>query len=153
VVETQPSFSRWQNALFIRAVRQKTTIVNSDIYVTHIDDSSRWSDPVPVSENINTPGNENRSSFIPIDQTLYFFPMGSRMGGLTFICVEKRWFLGRASHLGYPIIRRMMKTVYWSALGDVPFCLDPRGWKSGLDCISLISSCGGPESLLNERKF
>ena len=81
--ESQPSFSSDGRTLyFIRSVKGADGKSQRDIYVTYIDDSSHWSEPVPLPDNINTPRDEITVCIHPDNQTLYFSSDGHPgMGG------------------------------------------------------------------------
>ncbi|MBL7922764.1 MAG: PD40 domain-containing protein, partial [Bacteroidia bacterium] len=107
--ETQPSFSSDGKTLyFIRGTytndRERRRV--SDIYMSTFQMDMTWSEPVRLSDSINTEGIEE-SVFIHSDnQTLYFSSDGhTGMGGLDiFMCrrlEDGSW--GRAINLGYPI--------------------------------------------------
>ncbi len=105
--ESQPSFSSDGRTLyFIRAVRGANGKTQRDIFVTFIDDSSRWSEPVPLPDNINTAQEEMTVFIHPDNQTLYFASDGHPgMGGLD-IFMSRRKDDGSWSdpvNLGYPI--------------------------------------------------
>lgn len=105
--ESQPSFSSDGRTLyFIRAVRSKYNKTNTDIFVTHIDDSTGWSVPVPLGETINTIGDEESVFIHPDGKTLYFSSNGHPgMGGLDLFMSKKledgSW--DEPVNLGYPI--------------------------------------------------
>lgn len=107
VWESQPSFSSDGRTLyFVRAVKGSDGKTQRDILVTGIGDKSNWSEPVSVSDKINTPGDEMSVFIHPDDQTLYFSSDGHPgLGGLD-IFMSKRmpdgeW--GEPVNLGYPI--------------------------------------------------
>jgi outer membrane protein OmpA-like peptidoglycan-associated protein len=105
--ESQPSLSSDGRTLyFVRGIEYGTTIKQADIYVTQLSDSGRWSNPIKLSDTINTPGNEESPFIAPDDQTLYFASDGHPgMGGLD-IYVSRRLPNGRwgiPKNLGYPI--------------------------------------------------
>ena len=137
--ESQPSFSSDGRTLyFIRKVTNKEGKSNRDIFVTHIDDNSHWSVPVPLSDTINTPGDEQSVFIHPDDQTLYFSSDGHPgMGGLD-IFMSKRlangsW--GEPVNLGYPInTSNDENSLLVGPSGDVAyFASDRPGGKGGLD--------------------
>jgi outer membrane protein OmpA-like peptidoglycan-associated protein/tetratricopeptide (TPR) repeat protein len=105
--ESQPSFSSDGRTLyFIRADKGANGKINYDIYFSFIDDSSRWSEPVPLPDNINTPGQEMTVFIHPDNQTLYFASDGHPgMGGEDIFMSRRRpdgsW--GDPVNLGYPI--------------------------------------------------
>ncbi len=135
--ETQPSFSSDGRTLyFIRGTYDKSE--THDIYVTHIDDSSHWSVPVPLSDKINTPGDEESVFIHPDDQTLYFSSDGHPgMGGLDVFMSKRQadgsW--GDPVNLGYPInTSNDENSLLVSPSGDVAyFASDRKGGNGGLD--------------------
>lgn len=137
--ESQPSFSSDGRTLyFIRAAKTKEGKTNRDIYVTHIDDSSHWSNPVSLSDKINTPGNEESVFIHPDDQTLYFSSDGHPgMGGLDIFMSKRQadgsW--GEPVNLGYPInTANDENSLLVSPSGNIAyFASDREGGKGGLD--------------------
>ena len=106
--ETQPSFSSDGKTLyFIRGMVGREGIKNQDIYVSQIDDNGKFTTPVKLGPNINTPGREESVYIHPDNQTLYFTSDGhpETMGGLDIYMSKKQadgtW--GPAINLGYPI--------------------------------------------------
>ncbi len=137
--ESQPSFSSDGRTLyFIRASRDKDGKGNRDIFMTHINDSSQWSVPVPLSDKINTPGNEESVCIHPDDQTLYFSSDGHPgMGGLDIFMSKRQpdgsW--GEPVNLGYPInTADDENSLLVSPSGNVAyFASDRKGGKGLLD--------------------
>jgi outer membrane protein OmpA-like peptidoglycan-associated protein len=105
--ESMPSFSSDGRTLyFVRVIRDKNNISQYDIMVSHIGDNSEWSEPVSVSDKINTPYDEMYAFIHPDDQTLYFTSNGHPgMGGLDIFMSKRQpdgtW--GEPINLGYPI--------------------------------------------------
>jgi outer membrane protein OmpA-like peptidoglycan-associated protein len=106
--------------------------------VTFINDSSRWSEPVPLSERINTSGDEQSVFIHPDDQTLYFSSDGHPgMGGLDIFMSKRQpdgsW--GEPINLGYPInTANDENSLLVSPAGDIAyFASDRSGGKGGLD--------------------
>jgi outer membrane protein OmpA-like peptidoglycan-associated protein/Tol biopolymer transport system component len=105
--ETQPSFSSDGRTLyFVRAVKGSDGRKQTDIFVTFIDDDSKWSEPVPLPDNINTPDDEQTVFIHPDNQTLYFASNGHiGMGGMDIYMSKRKpdgsW--GDPVNLGYPI--------------------------------------------------
>ena len=105
--ETQPSFSSDGRTLyFIRGVLSRGNIKEQDIYMSTIGDDSKFSIPVKLGENINTPFPEESVFIHPDNQTLYFSSQGHVGYGNLDIFMSKRlpdgtW--GPAINLGYPI--------------------------------------------------
>lgn len=105
--ETQPSFSSDGKTLyFIRGSVARDGIKNPDIYSSTIGDDGKFSEPVRLSDNINTPEGEESVYIHPDNQTLYFSSEGHPgMGGLDIFMSKRQadgsW--GKAVNLGYPI--------------------------------------------------
>lgn len=105
--ETQPSFSSDGKTLyFIRGIVTRDGIKNPDIYSSTIGDDGKFTEPVKLSDNINTLEGEESVFIHPDNQTLYFSSEGHPgMGGLDIFISKKQadgtW--GKAVNLGYPI--------------------------------------------------
>jgi outer membrane protein OmpA-like peptidoglycan-associated protein len=105
--ETQPSFSSDGKTLyFIRGIVTREGIKNPDIYSSTIGEDGKFSEPVRLSDNINTPEGEESVFIHPDNQTIYFSSEGHPgMGGLDIFVSKKQadgtW--GKAVNLGYPI--------------------------------------------------
>lgn len=105
--ETQPSFSSDGKTLyFIRGIVTREGIKNPDIYSSVIGEDGKFSEPVKLSDNINTPEGEESVFIHPDNQTLYFSSEGHPGMGRLDIFMSKRnadgsW--GKAVNLGYPI--------------------------------------------------
>lgn len=105
--ESQPSFSSDGKTLyFVRGIIGRDGVKNQDIYMSQIDESGKFSIPVKLNDNINTPGREERPFIHPDNQTLYFASDGHiGMGRLDIYMSKKQvdgsW--GPAINLGYPI--------------------------------------------------
>jgi outer membrane protein OmpA-like peptidoglycan-associated protein len=105
--ETQPSFSSDGKTLyFIRGIVGREGIQNPDIYSSTIGIDGKFSEPIKLSDQINTPYDEESVFIHPDNQTLYFSSEGHPgMGGLDIFMSKKQadgsW--GKAINLGYPI--------------------------------------------------
>lgn len=105
--ETQPSFSSDGKTLyFIRGIVTREGIKNPDIYSSTIGEDGKFSEPIRLSDNINTPEGEESVFIHPDNQTIYFSSEGHPgMGGLDIFVSKKQadgtW--GKAVNLGYPI--------------------------------------------------
>jgi outer membrane protein OmpA-like peptidoglycan-associated protein len=105
--ESMPSFSSDGRTLyFVRVIKDKLGVSQYDIMVTSIGENSQWSEPVSVSDKINTPMDEMYAFIHPDDQTLYFTSNGHPgMGGLDIFMSKRNpdgsW--GDPINLGYPI--------------------------------------------------
>ncbi|MCC6690665.1 MAG: PD40 domain-containing protein [Bacteroidia bacterium] len=105
--ETQPSFSSDGKTLyFVRGIINEQGHKQGDIYMAQLKADGKFSHPVRLGKNINTPFHEESVFIHPDNQTLYFSSNGRvGMGGLD-IYMSKRgadgqW--GEAVNLGYPI--------------------------------------------------
>ncbi|HQV99655.1 MAG TPA: OmpA family protein [Bacteroidia bacterium] len=105
--ESQPSFSSDGRTLyFVRAVKGSNNVSQHDIFMSRIGDDARWSDPVSVSDKINTSADELSVFIHPDDQTIYFSSNGhTGMGGQDIFYSKREpngeW--GEAVNIGYPI--------------------------------------------------
>lgn len=105
--ETQPSFSSDGKTLyFVRGIMSRGDIKEQDIYMSTIGDDGKFSIPVKLGENVNTPFTEESVFIHPDNQTLYFSSNGRPGFGNLDIYMSKRlpdgnW--GPAINLGYPI--------------------------------------------------
>ena len=105
--ETQPSFSSDGKTLyFIRGTVTREGIKNADIYSSTIGGDGKFTEPVKLSNNINTPDPEESVFIHPDNQTIYFSSEGHPgLGGLDIFMSKRQpdgsW--GKAINLGYPI--------------------------------------------------
>jgi outer membrane protein OmpA-like peptidoglycan-associated protein len=105
--ETQPSFSSDGKTLyFVRGLLSRGNIKEQDIYMSVIGDDGKFSNPVKLNANVNTPYREESVFIHPDNQTLYFSSEGHAGFGRLDIYMSKRlpsgdW--GPAVNLGYPI--------------------------------------------------
>lgn len=105
--ETQPSFSSDGRTLyFIRGYTDENRKKVQDIFMSTYTDENRWSEPIRLSDSINTLGSEESVFIHPDNQTLYFSSDGHPgLGGLDIFMSKRRadgsW--GKAINLGYPI--------------------------------------------------
>jgi outer membrane protein OmpA-like peptidoglycan-associated protein/tetratricopeptide (TPR) repeat protein len=105
--ETQPSFSSDGKTLyFIRGYSTREKGQVQDIYSSTFQADMTWSEPIPLSDTINTDGVEESVFIHPDNQTLYFSSDGhTGMGGLDIFVSRRlpngRW--GVPMNLGYPI--------------------------------------------------
>jgi Tol biopolymer transport system component len=86
--ETQPSFSSDGRTLYF--IRGNGRDINSnDIYKTVVSDEGVWSNPVKLSDKINTPFREESVFIHPDDQTIYFLlKVIQEWADWIFICPE-----------------------------------------------------------------
>ena len=140
--ETQPSFSSDGKTLyFIRGTIDSKGKKHQDIYSSVLNSNGKWSNPVRLSDKINSAGNEE-SVFIHSDNhTLYFSSDGHPgMGGVDiFMCRREangEW--GKPVNLGYPINTfNDENSVLVSHDGKVAFfASDREGGFGGLDIYS-----------------
>lgn len=105
--ESQPSFSSDGKTLyFVRGSYTRDRSRKFDIYSTTFQLDMTWSNPVKLSDTINTNGVEESVFIHPDNQTLYFSSDGHRgMGGLDIFLSRRQedgsW--GKPVNLGYPI--------------------------------------------------
>lgn len=102
--ESQPSVSYDGKTLYFSS-SAPGGYGKSDIWYTTYK-QGRWSPPVNLGENINTPGDEQSPFIAKDDNTLYFVSDGhAGMGGLDLYVVRRdkdgKW--GKPVNLGYPI--------------------------------------------------
>ena len=135
--ESQPSFSSDGKTLyFIRGNGRDVT--SNDIYKTILQDDGTWSNPVKLSDKINTPFREESIFIHPDDQTLYFSSEGhTGMGGLDIYMSRRQadgeW--GEPVNLGYPINTHTDEnSILIGPSGDIAyFASDRKGGFGGLD--------------------
>lgn len=107
VWESQPSLSAdGRTMYFIRRVSQRNQPMNSDIFVSRIDDNGMWGTPIRLPDYINTSVEEESVLIHPDGKTLYFASRGHvGMGGsdLFVTRMDKNGNWGQPENLGYPI--------------------------------------------------
>jgi Tol biopolymer transport system component len=91
---------------FIRGYTDDNRKKVQDIFMSTYSDENRWSEPIRLSDSINTLGSEESVFIHPDNQTLYFSSDGHPgLGGLDLFMSKRRpdgsW--GKAINLGYPI--------------------------------------------------
>jgi len=103
--DAQPSLSPDKKDLYF-ASRRMGGLGGKDIYVCHLLQNGRWSEPENMGAGINTPG-DDECPFIHADnQTLYFVSNGLPGYGGNDIFVTRKVYDGKwekAKNLGYPI--------------------------------------------------
>lgn len=105
--ESQPSFSSDNKTLyFVRGIRKGPAVGEQDIYMSTADENGKFTTPIKLGANINTPGKEEAVFIHPDNQTLYFASDGHiGMGGMDIYMSRRQpdgsW--GPAINLGYPI--------------------------------------------------
>lgn len=105
--ETQPSFSSdGQTLYFVRGTITNKKIKDQDIWMSRIDSTGAFGEPVKLSGKINTNGMEESVFIHPDNMTLYFSSDGHPgMGGLDIFMSKRQpngeW--GNPVNLGYPI--------------------------------------------------
>lgn len=102
--ETQPSVSFDGKTLYFASSRSGGFGESDLWYTTYI--KGKWSAPVNLGPEINTPGSEQSPFIAKDDQTLYFISdYHDGMGGMDIFISRKqpdgRW--GKAVNIGYPI--------------------------------------------------
>ena len=103
--ESQPSLSPDKRDLYF-ASRRQDGLGGSDLYVSHLLPSGRWSEPENLGPGINTAGDESTPFIHADNQTLFFASNGlPGYGGDDLFVVRKgpdgKW--GKPENLGYPI--------------------------------------------------
>lgn len=103
--ESQPCLSPDKRDLYF-ASRRQDGYGGSDIYVSHLLPSGRWSEPENLGPEINTPGDESTPFIHADNQTLFFASNGlPGYGNEDLFVVRKgadgKW--GKPENLGYPI--------------------------------------------------
>ncbi len=137
--ESQPSFSSDGRTLyFVRKTIGLGGVSQHDIMVSHIGDDYSWSEPVSVSDLINTPYDELSVFIHPDDQTLYFSSSGHPGMGGNDIFLSRRDSSGKwmkPENLGYPINTVNDENSFLvSPDGKTAFFASDRdGGKGGLD--------------------
>lgn len=105
--ESQPSLSADGKTLyFIRGYRTEGGLLNTDIYVSYLQEDGNWSAGKPLPNNINTPESEESVFIHPDGKTLYFASRGHLgLGGsdlfMTRLQDDGSW--SNPVNLGYPI--------------------------------------------------
>ncbi len=105
--ESQPSFSSDGKTLyFVRGILNRGAAKEYDIYMSTISDEGKFTPPVKLSNNINTPQREESVFIHPDNMTLYFSSAGHPgLGGLDIFMSKRQpngeW--GKAINLGFPI--------------------------------------------------
>ncbi len=106
-VESSACFSLDGNTLyFVRGKRPDPLKSNGDIYYSIKDDKGKWSKPVKMPENVNTPYDEDGLYMHPDGRTLYFSSKGhNSMGGYdifkTVLQDDGTW--SDPVNIGYPV--------------------------------------------------
>lgn len=112
---------------------------NLDIWMSVLGPNGRWSEPVNLSDSINTPGNEQSPFIHPDNATLYFTSEGHLNFGKDDIFLSRRngksW--GKAKNLGYPINTHNREAgLIVNAAGDLAYFATDRENGKGLDLYS-----------------
>lgn len=103
--ESQPCLSPDKRDLYF-ASRRPGGLGGSDIYVSHLQTSGRWSEPENLGPGINTAGDESTPFIHADNQTLFFASSGLPGYGHEDLFVVRKgadgkW--GKPENLGYPI--------------------------------------------------
>lgn len=105
--ETQPSLSSdGKTIYFIRGIRGQGGARSSDIYTSTLLDDGSWSTAKKLSENVNSPLEEESVLIHPDGKTLYFASRGHQgFGGLDLFVsrMDENGNWSKAENLGYPI--------------------------------------------------
>lgn len=103
--DSQPSLSADGRQLFFASERSGGK-GGRDLWVAHLESSSRWARVENLGDSINTPGNEQAPFIHPDGQTLYFMSDGHPGMGRSDLFISRRNKQGQWSrpvNLGYPI--------------------------------------------------
>lgn len=153
--ESQPSFSSDGRTLyFVRGNYDARGQIKQDIYYSVFGEDMMWTEPVRLSDTVNTSGREESVFIHPDNQTLYFSSDGhTGMGGLD-IFVSRRtenggW--GVPQNLGYPINTfKDENSLLVSADGRYAyFASDREGGRGGLDLYRFELPVGGRAALVS----
>jgi outer membrane protein OmpA-like peptidoglycan-associated protein/tetratricopeptide (TPR) repeat protein len=131
VWESQPSLSADGRTLyFIRRVSQRNQPMNSDIFVSRLDDNGTWGTAQRLPDYINTPVEEESVLIHPDGKTLYFASRGHvGMGGSDlYVCrMDKNGNWGEPQNLGYPINTKFEEnSLMVSPDGEIAFFASDR---------------------------
>lgn len=136
--ETQPSFSADGKTLYFIRGMGRSTERQQDIYTAKHSEEGVWSEPVRLSNTINTPEIEESVFIHPDGKTLYFSSNGHPgMGGLDLFMSQKdengKW--KTPINLGYPINTfKNENSLLVSSDGELAyFASDRAGGYGGLD--------------------
>lgn len=134
--ESQPSVSYDSKTLYFSS-SAPGGYGKSDLWYTTYK-QGRWTPPVNLGENINTPGDEQSPFIAKDDNTLYFVSDGhAGMGGLDLYVVrrDKNGNWGKPVNLGYPINTPKDETCLAIAANgiDAYIAADRPGGFGGLD--------------------
>lgn len=140
--ESQPSLSADGKTLyFIRGHRSESGMMNTDIYVSYLQEDGNWGPGIRLPDNINTPESEESVHIHPDGKTLYFASRGHPgLGGsdlyMTRLQDDGSW--SNPVNLGYPINTHADEnSLLVGADGEIAyFASDRPGGYGGLDIYS-----------------
>lgn len=129
--ESQPSLSSdGKTMYFIRRVSKRGEPVNSDIFMSSIEEDGTWGTPVRLPNYINTPFQEESVLIHPDGRTLYFASRGHvGMGGsdLFVARMDENGVWSKPENLGYPINTKFDEnSLMVSPEGDIAFFASDR---------------------------
>lgn len=129
--ESQPSLSSDGKTLyFIRGMRTESGTMNTDIYVSYLQEDGNWSVAKALPPNINTPESEESVLIHPDGKTLYFASRGHLgLGGsdLFMSRLQEDGTWGDPVNLGYPINTHADEnSLLVSADGEIAFFASDR---------------------------
>ena len=140
VLERQPSLSPDGKTIYFTSDRRGTSGVE-DIWVSHLQDSQKWSEPINLGDSINTDGLEWAPFIHPDGRTLYFVSNGHMgMGGLDIFksirTNDTTW--SKPINIGYPINTAYdEQSLFVSIAGDLGLISSNRAHDdNGLDIYS-----------------
>ncbi|MGN6400269.1 MAG: OmpA family protein [Flavisolibacter sp.] len=138
--ESQPCLSPDKRDLYF-ASRRFGGYGGSDIYVSHLQQNGKWSEPENLGADINTAGDESAPFIHADNQTLYFTSTGLQGYGEEDLFVVRKgndgkW--GKPENLGYPINTIEHEgTLFIAADGKTAYYASDRNdSKGGLDIYS-----------------
>ena len=138
--ESQPCLSPDKRDLYF-ASRRFGGYGGSDIYVSHLQQNGKWSEPENLGPEINTVGDESAPFIHADNQTLYFTSTGLQGYGEEDLFVVRKgndgkW--GKPENLGYPINTIEHEgTLFIAADGKTAYYASDRNdSKGGLDIYS-----------------
>jgi len=140
VLERQPSLSPDGKTIYFTSDRRGTKGIE-DIWVSHLQENLKWSEPINLGDSINTNGLEWAPFIHPDGRTLYFVSNGHMgMGGLDiFKSVRTNdtvWT--KPINIGYPINTAYdEQSLFVSVAGDIGLIASNRAHdENGLDIYS-----------------
>ena len=139
-LERQPSLSPDGKTIYFTSDRPGTDGLE-DIWVSHLQDNNKWTEPINLGDSVNSNGMEWAPFIHPDGQTLYFVSNGHLgMGGLDIFkstrTNDTTW--SKPQNLGYPINTVYdEQSLFVSVSGDLALIASDRAHdNNGLDIYS-----------------